>query len=283
MKIYDRAAGCYTEEDQFQQGLLRFFYGNPFGRFLLWSIVARPWVSKIGAWKMNRKSSVKKIAPFVQQYHIDLSGCEKQTFTSFNDFFTRKRKNTTNAAPDELIACADSRLSVYPIDKQTMLRIKQSTYTIADILEDESLARQYGGGLCLVFRLAVEDYHRYAFCDSGRLGASKFIPGMLHTVRSISDAYHVYTRNAREWTVLHTDHFGDVIQIEVGALMVGKIRNHRASEHFERLEEKGYFEYGGSTIIVLTQKNAATPRSDLLKNTANGYETKVLQGHPLSI
>ena len=65
--------------------------------------------------------------------------------------------------------------------------------------------------------------------------------------------------------------------------MVGKIKNHDGSSFVTRGQEKGYFEYGGSTIIVLTQKDAVTPRSDLLKNTANGYETKVLQGHPLSI
>ncbi len=281
MRIYDRKAGKYAEEDQFQQGMLQFLYGNPFGRFLLWSIVARPWVSKLGAWRMNQKSSVKKIAPFIEQYHIDLSACEKQEFTSFNDFFTRKRKNTTEAAENELVACADSRLSVYPIEANTKLRIKQSTYTIADILENEDLAKKYGGGLCLVFRLAVEDYHRYSFCDSGRLGESRFIPGMLHTVRSISDSYNVYTRNAREWTVLHTDHFGDVVQIEVGALMVGKIRNHRAAERFSRLEEKGYFEYGGSTVVLLFEKDKVRLDEDILRINDSGVEVRVRLGEKI--
>ena len=281
MRIYDRKAGQYAEEDQFQQGMLQFLYGNPLGRFLLWAIVARPWVSKIGAWRMNQKSSVKRIAPFIEQYHIDLSACEKQKFDSFNDFFTRKRWNSTDAAEDELVACADSRLSVYPIEMDTRLKIKQSTYTIADILESESLAEKYGGGLCLVFRLAVEDYHRYVCCDSGRLGESRFIPGMLHTVRSISDSYNVYTRNAREWTVLHTDHFGDVIQIEVGALMVGKIRNHRAAEQFSRLEEKGYFEYGGSTVVLLFEKDRVQLDEDILRITEGGTEVRVRLGEKI--
>ena len=71
--------------------------------------------------------------------------------------------------------------------------------------------------------------------------------------------------------------------MEVGALLVGKISNHKQSTVVTRGEEKGFFEYGGSTIVVLTQKGLVTPRSDLLTNSKNGYETKVLQAHPLGI
>ena len=63
--------------------------------------------------------------------------------------------------------------------------------------------------------------------------------------------------------------------------MVGRIVNHKQSTEVQQGEEKGYFAYGGSTIIVLTKKNTVIPRQDLLRNSANGYETKVLQGHML--
>lgn len=43
--------------------------------------------------------------------------------------------------------------------------------------------------------------------------------------------------------------------MEVGAMMVGRITNHEAVPGYvTRGEEKGYFEFGGSTIILLTQK-----------------------------
>ena len=48
-------------------------------------------------------------------------------------------------------------------------------------------------------------------------------------------------------------------------------------------EEKGYFEYGGSTIILLTEKGTVSPREDLLQNTADNCETILLQGHTLGV
>ena len=60
--------------------------------------------------------------------------------------------------------------------------------------------------------------------------------------------------------------------MEVGALLVGKISNHTQSGFVMRGEEKGYFEFGGSTIVLLLEKNAVTLREDLLVNTLSGYE-----------
>ena len=67
----------------------------------------------------------------------------------------------------------------------------------------------------------------------------------------------------------------------VGALLVGKIKNHKEKCHCEKGEEKGYFEYGGSTIIVITEPGVIAPSEALLNNTANDLETKVLQGQAI--
>ena len=73
--------------------------------------------------------------------------------------------------------------------------------------------------------------------------------------------------------MLKTRNFGTMIQIEVGALLVGKIQNHPVTE-FKKGDEKGYFELGGSTIILLTQSNIAVDE-DILENSRKGIETKV--------
>ena len=80
--------------------------------------------------------------------------------------------------------------------------------------------------------------------------------------------------------MIHSPVFGDLIQMEVGALMVGRISNTDPAFEAVRGKEKGYFEYGGSTIILLTGRGAV-PRGDLLQNTRNGYETRILQGQEL--
>ena len=72
--------------------------------------------------------------------------------------------------------------------------------------------------------------------------------------------------------------------MEVGALMVGKISNHHpwGNHRVRQGEEKGMFEFGGSTIVLLLEKGAAIVDEDLLINTREGAETKVRQGEQLA-
>ena len=81
-----------------------------------------------------------------------------------------------------------------------------------------------------MFRLTVEDYHRYFYIDGGSKGENVFIEGRLHTVQPIAlEHRRVFTENCREYTVLHTENFGDVTQVEVGAMMVGRIVNNQGA------------------------------------------------------
>ena len=182
-----------------------------------------------------------------------------------------------HTAPHELPAIADSKLSALPIDRNSRFTVKGVEYTLPELLEDETLAKRYEGGLCLIFRLAPDDYHRYAFPDRGTAEDTREIPGVLHTVNPIAGSMRVYRRNSRHYTVLHTEHFGEMIQMEVGALLVGKICNH-GHRSFRKLEEKGYFAYGGSTVILLCRKDRVKIDGDILDYSAKGIETKVRLG-----
>ena len=87
----------------------------------------------------------------------------------------------------------------------------------------------------------------------------------------------MYLDNAREYAVLETANFGKVVQMEVGALFVGRIVNHPLTE-FTRGQEKGKFEFGGSTVILLLQKGAAVIDSRLTENTRQNKESIVRLG-----
>ena len=177
-----------------------------------------------------------------------------------------------------LIAPCDSKLTVYPIEDTLQLKIKNSVYTIEDLLMSPSLADEYRGGLCLVFRLTVDDYHHYHFIDDGTADKDHFIKGVFHTVNPIaSDYYPIYKTNSRSYTVLHTKHFGDVVQMEVGAMMVGKITNLN-KKTFKRGEEKGYFEFGGSTVVLFIKKDIVDIDEDILNISKNEDEVRVLMG-----
>ena len=188
MRLYRRDTGSYEEEQEFQAGLLRVLYETAPGRVLL-KVAIHPAVSKLYGLYQHSPLSKKNIRPFAAQNGIDLSGWRVDSFGSFNDFFIRRRVNRTYAASDELIAIADSRLTAYPVSEDLRLRIKHSDYTLREIVGEDMPLAPFAGGTCLVFRLAVQDYHRYVFPDDGETVKSVSIPGELHTVRSISEHY----------------------------------------------------------------------------------------------
>ncbi len=279
MKIYDRCKKEYIETEQYGQGKLEFLYGNPFGRILL-KIVVSPFTSKIYGKYNSLPASAKKIHEFVDKYNIRLDEFEKTRYNSFNDFFTRKRKPdkmNIDKNIDTLISPADSKLLVYDITDELKVFIKGSTYTLNELVRDKTDISDYKGGICLVFRLCMDDYHRYCFIDKGRLLKSYYIKGKLHTVSSISKEYKIFKENTRIVSICDTENFAQIVQIEVGALLVGRIVNYEITT-FSKGEEKGYFEPGGSTIVLLLKKNTAQIDSDILKQSGNGTETIVKYG-----
>lgn len=269
-----------------QDKLLSFLYTNIFGRMLLKPLI-QPQVSKLAGRYLSSAHSKWLISKFIERNEIKMDIYEECDYSSFNDFFTRKIKPDCRPVPEDLdvlISPCDCLATVYPIQENTTFSIKNTEYTLRSLLRSPRLAKRFRGGYAYVLRLTVEDYHRYLYSVSGKQSKNYHIDGTFHTVNPIANDYlPIYKENTREYTVIHSKEFGDVLQMEVGALLVGKISNHKQSTVVTRGEEKGFFEYGGSTIVVLTQKGRVTPRSDLLTNSKNGYETKVLQAHPLGI
>ncbi len=150
-------------------------------------------------------------------------------------------------------------------------------YTLEELIK-EQVSPEYEGGTCIIYRLEPKDYHHYIFNDDGIILSNKKINGKLHTVNPIVyDKYKVFTENKREVTTMKTTHLDNIIQIEVGALCVGRIKNREVMQ-FERYEEKGYFEFGGSTIIQLFKKGIVDIDQEILNNTKEGIETQVTVG-----
>ena len=107
---------------------------------------------------------------------------------------------------------------------------------------------------------------------------------MLHTVNPVAnDHYPIYKENSREYSILHSEHLSDVLMMEVGALLVGKIVNHHNRARVMRGEEKGYFQFGGSTVVLLLQEGRARIDDDILENSRENIETIVRMGERIGI
>ncbi len=264
-----------------EKGLLPWLYTTSPGRGALKLLTARP-ISKAAGAFCDSALSKPLIGGFVKKNGIDLQEYEKQEFSSFNDCFTRKIKSQLRPVCMEekaLISPSDGLLSAYKIEQGMVFPAKQSAYSVASLLRDEALAREFDGGTVLVIRLCVQHYHRYCYLDSGVKGENIFIPGVLHTVQPIALEHHaVFCENCREYTVMETRNFGKVIQCEIGAMLVGRILNHHGPGAMQRGDEKGMFLYGGSTIVLLLQKDAAALPASYFEATARGEETPVRYG-----
>ena len=270
-----------TSQDKF----LKFVYTHTATRVLMRPLLL-PAVSRLGGKLLNTKVSAVFAGLFARTHGIDLNKYEKQKFDSYNDFFTRKLKPDARLlaqGDDILISPCDAKLTIFPITNDSRFLIKQGQYTVQSLLRDEKLAKQFEGGILWQLRLSVDDYHRYIYPVSGRRSHERTINGVFHTVQPIAlEHCPVYKENTRKYCIIKTKEFGTILMMEVGAMMVGRITNHEAEPGYvTRGEEKGYFEFGGSTIILLTQKGAVLPRKNILYRSARGEETRIRQGEKI--
>lgn len=265
--------------------ILKFLYNTCIGKLIL-LFVTRVSFSKIVTKFLNSRSSSILIKQFVKKYNIDQELFEDRKYKSFNDYFKRNKKEeyiNIDREPNNFICPCDCKLSVYKA-KEQKFRIKHVDYDLESLLKSKAFADEYSDGYVMICRLTPDDYHRYCYIDDGYHDANKKIKGLLHTVRPIAICKKdVFVTNSRSYTVLDTVNFGQVIQIEVGALMVGKIKNNYTNYSFKKGEEKGFFEYGGSTIILLVKKDNVKIDNYLINNTKNGYETKINMGDKIGV
>ena len=278
--VVDRK-GTIVETGSLQDSVLEGLYGHVPGRILV-RLLASPAVSGLAGAFLDSRLSRALIPWFIRSHSIDMADYERREYGSYNDFFTRRLApgaRRLDSCRWALVSPCDGRLTVYPVDNQCEFTIKHTRYTVQNLLRDYRLAASYAGGYVWVFRLCVEDYHRYIYVDNGRVSEPVRIPGVLHTVNPVAnDHFPIYKENTREYCIIRSEHFGRLLQMEVGAMLVGEIRNHERGRQVRRGWEKGRFAFGGSTVILMTEKGAALPDGDILENSRFGLETKVRLG-----
>ena len=264
--------------------LIRFLYHTRPGRLLLPLLTNRK-VSRLCGAFLDSPLSRWLIPGFVRRNGIDLSEIYADGMRSFNDCFSRRiREGLRPICRDEswLISPCDGLAGAFEVREGTVLHVKECPYTLASLLRDEALARRYEGGSCVVFRLCVEHYHRYCYMESGEKGPNVFLPGVLHTVRPAAlEALPVFAENCREYTLIETERFGTILQMEVGAMLVGRICNHHQQKRVTRGEEKGCFQYGGSTILALLEPGVAGVGARFFEAGRRGEELPVRLGESL--
>lgn len=283
----DRTTGEQKTENVPGEFWLNWLYNNPIGEMSLEGFVKRKALSDWYGDKMDSAESVDKIADFVNGYGIDLNIAQKQEFTSFNDFFYRKLKPSARVIDRDssvLASPADGKVFAYNDISNKDFIVKGYKFNLKEYLQNDELAKQFEGGSLIIVRLCPTDYHRLHFPFDGTVKQkNNKIEGDLYSVSPIAIKHKVelFCMNKREYTIINNNLFGDVVYSEVGATMVGSIIQTHTGNTFSKAEEKGYFKFGGSTVIMLFEKDKLNIDKDLLDNTQKGLETSVLMGERL--
>jgi len=284
--LYDRKAKSLIEEKVLGMGAIKFANENFFGKILNRVIFNKPFFSNLMRLTKISRGSKKAIEGFIKDYSINVDEVEKplEDFVSFNDFFIRKLKQgarNVEMSANAVVSPADSRLMSYEISKDLVIPVKGVKFTLSELLKNDELAKKYENGRCLIFRLAPVDYHRFCFTDNAVQRKVERVNGVLYSVNPIALAanFRVFQENIREYCVLDTENFGEVVYMEVGAVGVGRIvQNFPNGGVVKRGQEKGYFEFGGSTIVMLYQNDKIVIDEDIVTNSKNGIETIIKYG-----
>ncbi|KAL7006426.1 phosphatidylserine decarboxylase [Cystobasidiomycetes sp. EMM_F5] len=211
----------------------------------------RNMTTKQGA-KFNAPESVAEIERFIAFHGLDINEILEplDSFKHFNAFFYRKLKPDARPCedPDDpmtLVSSADCRFTCFQtIHEATQLWIKGRTFTIKKLLGDmykDEAARYEGGSVC-IFRLAPQDYHRYHSGVDGKIGKMSAISGEYYTVNPIAirSGLDVYAENARVIVPMDSPAFGRVMNVCIGAMMVGSIDfTKKEGDEVKRAEEYG--------------------------------------------
>lgn len=288
IQYVERESGQIKIEKVYGEKWLDWLYHNPIGEATLWTIAKRKIVTSYYGDEMEKPASESKVQQFVLDYDVDLSIAQKQNFTSFNDFFTRKLKPEARPiVPDSLAVAspADGKILAYENVKNSDFYIKGFRFNVGSFLNNPDLAKKYKDGSMIVFRLAPPDYHRYHFPVSGETFASNIkIDGDYYSVNPLAlrKKAEIFWLNKREYGVIKSPVFGDVVMVEVGATMVGSMIQTYKGTTVKKGQEKGYFKFGGSTVVLLFEKDQIKIDSDLLMNTAKGLETTIKMGERIA-
>lgn len=293
----DRVSGKKETEKVYGHSAVKLLYGeNWLSKMVGWPLMHLtgrwPLVSRIYGYCQTTPNSAKKIKPFISEYDVDASEFELPVdqFGSFNDFFIRKLKKTARPiASGENVAVipADGRYWFFPdISEMDHFLVKEQQFNLAELLGDRSLASRYAKGSMVLGRLCPSDYHRFHFPCDCIPQHPRLINGCLYSVNptAIKKNLQIFWQNKRVLNFLKTDRFGEVLFVEVGATNVGTIHQTCQPGHpYKKGDEKGYFNFGGSALVLLFEPGRIQFDADLLQATEEGFEMRCLMGQRLGV
>ena len=289
IQLYNRQTQTIETEQVPGEKFLHLIYSRPWGRKMAHWLWSRIFFSRLYGWPMHQGFSRNQIKGFISEHGIDMSEVivPEGGFQSFNDFFIRRLKPGARPVPKDprlLVAPADSRLKVFPMQRESIINVKGHTLTLAQLLGSDAVSKFFANGQCLQFRLAPRDYHRFGHAADGVQGRIHILGGRLYSVSPLALRHMptIWGDNYRHWCFIQSPALGTLLQIEVGATVVGSIiQHHPPGGPCQRGQEKGYFQMGGSTVLLILPPGCVDIDDDIQSYSSQGIETLVRYGEAI--
>ena len=286
VEYVDRRTGERVVESVMGDKALRFAYETLAGR-TLWSVL---FGSKFLSALMGRRYDSPKSKNDIRKL-ASIPGCRAEEaekpleeYGSFNEFFTRRLKPGSRPVGEGFVSPADGRLRLYlNADVDRPFPLKGAKRSLREVFSPSAPLGSEAVDIAVV-RLAPVDYHRFHFpCDCTTREPVLTLPGKYHSVNPIALVRYpdVYALNERQIVRCEAP-FGPCWLVDVGAFGVGTIVQTYGGESHRKGDEKGYFKFGGSTVIVVTEAGALKFDGDLVRNSADGLETRVFCGERIA-
>lgn len=285
IKYFDRKTSSYKIENIFASQFLYWSYNNKLGRLLTKYIISRRIVSKLYGW-FAQTSLSKRLIVFIINNNTDTN--EHKTLSSYNSlnsYFTRKLNQSERSIDTSYHSCispSDGKiLAIENIKANKTFQIKRNLFDLNTFLQDNTLVNEFTDGTMVIIRLALSDYHHFSFPVSGFVYKTTNLNGKLYAGGSYSlhNLTPYYIENLRDITLINSDHYGLVAQVEIGAFTVGSIhQTYKPESRIKKGDPKGNFALGGSTIVLLFKKNKLQLDSDIISNSQKSIETKIKLG-----
>lgn len=297
IKFINRQTGKTEVEKVYGDWFINFLYQTGAGH-RVGKVFTNKYFSKFYGAFQDLPASHKKVRPFIEKFNINIDEYEpgslnskdvKDSYRTFNEFFIRKFKlgvRPFESSANKMPAFAEARYVGFDaIDEKKLYPVKGQYLLAKDLVGDHQVAKIFEGGPLIIARLCPVDYHRYHYPDNGKVLDHFRVPGAYDSVNPLALKFknQIFIKNERHVSILQTENFGRLAYIEVGAICVGKIvQSHPWKKPFVRGEEKGYFLFGGSTVILLGEKGAWKPSVDIVQNTSKGIETYLHLGQEVA-
>lgn len=246
------------------------------------SAISRPIFSSIASLYLKSPWSSKKIESFKYEFGIDDSDFEEANYQSLNDYFIRKFKTHLRPFSRNEWEFSAPAEGYYLVSIDENLPIKGISTTPKELLD---ALPAFETRQSLVIRLSPKEYHRLHFPLSGMIKSIAPLDGRLYSINPVTLKYDhdLFIKNKRIALELQFDNGVNAYIILIGATYIGSIQlSFKAGDRFTKGDEFGYFEFGGSTAVILLDTKLNFDEK-ILSYSEQGIETFAKLGQTIAI